>query len=235
MAAVRVVVWNVQWRLPQSEVGRAINDVIRREQADLVFLIEGHLGSLELNEIASHPNYGYGVGRRRKALLYSSAPWSDAATMADSSMPSGRFVSGRTAVNGVDILCCAVCVPWKMAHVSSGRRDRHPWEDHRLFLEGFSTLELFSGSMPTIVAGDFNQHLPRRTAPLAIHDLLVRSMPTSLRCITSGRIGGGHHSIDHIFVSHHFKVSEVRTISNIGPDGRRLSDHVGLAVDLSIS
>jgi hypothetical protein len=35
-----------------------------------------------------------------------------------------------------------VCIPWRDAHVRTGRRDRAPWEDHLRFLEQARIMQL---------------------------------------------------------------------------------------------
>jgi endonuclease/exonuclease/phosphatase family metal-dependent hydrolase len=231
---IRVVVWNVAWRKGHSKSGRMIRSLIEQEDLDLVFLTEGYPGALNIHEAKSDPDYGYAISNRRKVLLYSRTPWRDVVALEDSVSPSGRLVSGVARISGADISCFGVCVPWKMAHVSTGRRDRSQWQDHKQFLQTFGRHLGANGGRPTIVAGDFNQHIPRKRQPVEVFEQLVAALPAPMTCVTASGSSGVYDMIDHVFVSEHFRAIGVRALSNRGEDGRVLSDHHGLSVKLQL-
>lgn len=72
----------------------------------------------------------------RKVILWSKNPWRDIDYVGDESLPTGRFVSGTTMTSIGEIRCIGVCIPWRNAHVSTGRKDKKQWEDHEPYLEG---------------------------------------------------------------------------------------------------
>ena len=71
-------------------------------------------------------------------------------------IPTGRFISSVTS--GIRII--GICIPWRFAHVSTGRKARKPWEDHLSFIQNLS----FSNEK-TIILGDFNQNIPKKNQP----------------------------------------------------------------------
>ena len=73
--------------------------------------------------IHSHPvtDYGYKIQKgRRKVILWSKNKWTEVNQIGSKEIPTGRFISGVT--NGIKIV--GLFIPWKFAHVSSGRKDR---------------------------------------------------------------------------------------------------------------
>jgi hypothetical protein len=127
-----------------------------------------------------------------------------------------------------------VCVPWSAAHVSSGKRDRRKWEDHVRYLRGLRKfLNSLSADCPTIVVGDINQCIPRRGAPAAVYDELRRTLG-DLEVWTQGNVVGlDRLPVCHIMGSDHWVIKDVlgyrRTV-----DGRDVSDHDGLAVEVAL-
>ena len=218
----------------RSKAGRVVGDLIEQKKPHIVFLTEGYPGMLDLHEATSDPDFGYGISTKRKVLIYSRSPWRDVATMEESVSPSGRYVSGVTDISGVDVTCVGVCVPWSRAHVSSGRRDRSPWQDHKEYLQTLSHHFKTNSSGPMILAGDFNQRIPRKGQPIEVFEQLSTTIPSSLTCVTGSESGHAHDLIDHVFVSEHFQVMDVRTISNRSVEGLLLSDHLGLSVKLEL-
>ena len=96
--------------------------------------------------ISSQENYGYKISQgRRKVILWSKEKWDDIDNIGSSDMPSGRYIAGTT----MGIRFIGVCIPWKMAHVSTGRKDRKQREDHLSFFtlnlaSRFNILRAFS-------------------------------------------------------------------------------------------
>jgi endonuclease/exonuclease/phosphatase family metal-dependent hydrolase len=129
-----------------------------------------------------------------------------------------------------------VCIPWRMAHVSSGRRDRRPWLDHEAFLVG---LERILSREPTsqnlLVVGDFNQRFTVPRPPAEIHGQLLAALK-NLKVCTAGPIPGvDRPSIDHVALSAGLVPVAVSGWSASGSSGRDLSDHFGLSVEFGVS
>ena len=86
------------------------------------------------------------------------------------------------------------------------------------------------------VAGDFNQHIPRKRAPIRVYNALRDCMLERLITPTAGRLGtSGTTLIDHLAHTCSLRAVCVETISNIDEDGARLSDHLGVRVVLTAS
>jgi endonuclease/exonuclease/phosphatase (EEP) superfamily protein YafD len=137
----------------------------------------------------------------------------------------GRIVRGVTDAPCGELTVIGVCIPWRMAHVSHGRKDAAPWQEHRKFLEalrGLLAAEDTAG--PLLLAGDFNQTLPRTRASQELGELLQE-------CLAGGRVlTAGHRSevqlLDHVvlFNGDHLRDDAVNVCS-ASREGRRLSDH----------
>ncbi len=183
----------------------------------------------EENRIESDPDYGYGHdGNRRKVMLWSKSAWEDIDSIGDRDMPAGRFVSGVTC--GVRFV--GVCIPWRDAHVKTGKKNKSPWEDHLAFCAGLRrVLMRFSGDKtPICVLGDFNQRIPRAGQPAHVFEALVQAIPSPFRIITQGiKDSEGKSLIDHIAISDGLESEKTVIIPRHSSEGTRLSDHVGVA------
>lgn len=234
--AITVMLWNVLWRRPDSSAGTAIRDIISAHDPDLVCLTESHHDLLSGGHIiTSHGDYGYGLGpKRRKVVMWSRHPWMETDDSGDPALPTGRFVGGVTATPLGPLSVFGVCIPWQNAHVSGGRRDRLPWQEHGLYLDGLQRIIARPTSLHrTLLLGDFNQTIPRSRAPQALHDKLVALMSPHLRVATGGTISGlAHRAIDHLAHSHDLEAVSVTPLPDRDGEGRRLSDHVGLVIRL---
>jgi exonuclease III len=161
---MRISTWNVKWASARSHRGTMVKEVLASLNADVIVLTEGCAAVLPADGhvIDASSDWGYRVedASRRKVLLWSKHPWTDVDSVGSEDLPPGRFVAGTTHTTLGELRIIGVCIPWRGAHVTHGHRDRRPWEDHSRFLEGLAPL-LNSGIGPMVVAGDFNQRIPR--------------------------------------------------------------------------
>ena len=108
---------------------------------------------------------------------------------------------------------------------------RRPWELHLDFLAILADMNA-EVAVPTVVAGDFNQRIPR--VRYGNHSAAAALATTfePLEIVTSGTPGGASRpGIDHIALSGHLRAERVWGWPNeVG--GRRLSDHDGAGVDV---
>ena len=152
----KISCWNSDWATPTSKRGKFFID---KFDSDIICLAEGYENLLPKDGyiISSHEDYGYkSKNGRRKVILWSKNEWTDIDKLGSKDIPSGRFISGVTS--GIRII--GLCIPWRFAHVSTGRKDRKPWEDHLSFIQNLS----FS-NQKTIILGDFNQNIPKKNQP----------------------------------------------------------------------
>ncbi len=178
--------------------------------------------------IKSEQDYGYpNLGNRRKVVLWSKEPWLLADTIGSTKLPTGRFVSGITF--GVRFV--GICIPWFDAHVSTGRKDRTRWQDHRLYLQGLKPLAstYLKHEFPVCVVGDFNQRIPRRRQPKDVYNLLLDTFVHGYTLATAGiKDEQGRLLIDHIAVGRRLSLRIKNLIPKKLAPGLPLSDHVGV-------
>ncbi|WP_343347973.1 endonuclease/exonuclease/phosphatase family protein [Sphingomicrobium sp. XHP0239] len=187
MTKLVIANWNVEWATSRSQRGKAINAILSKESPDLVCLTEANSSFFDSEHvIEASVDYGYEQdGDRRKVILGSNRPWSNVTRGEDLALPPGRFVAGTTDTAFGPVHVIGVCIPWRDAHVRTGRRDRRPWEEHLLFLKGLEPY-LADRTGRTIVVGDFNQRLPRRRQPAEVHEALMRCFGPHWKVATEG-------------------------------------------------
>lgn len=230
-ASLSLATWNLQWKRPHSAACRTMVERLVEHDPDVVCLTEAY-AKAKLppgHTIEAEPNYGYPlIEGRRKVLLWSTLPWEAVDRIGHTDLPTGRFVSGRTMTPLGPVTVVGVCIPWRDAHVSSGRRDRTPWQDHCAYLAGLARI-LSALDGPAIVVGDFNQTIPRRTAPHVVYAALEQALGARCVVATGGLLAPlGRPSIDHIAHGPELVAANVTALSNLGPDLKQLSDHFGV-------
>ena len=233
---MKCLTWNLEWKRPTSRAGTLIREQIASVNADTVCYTEviqtmvpdGYL-------IESDPDYGYpNKGERRKVILWSNQPWTDVDTTGDGEMPTGRFASGITA----GIRFVGVCIPWRDAHVKTGRRDRACWEDHLSYCRGLARVmaRYSERPEPICIVGDYNQRIPRVGQPVNVAKALADAMPPGFEIATAGlQDAEGFNLIDHFAVSPGLIISITQIIPRVAKDGTKLSDHVGVAASLELA
>ena len=230
---MKCLTWNLEWAPPLSKRGGLINKQIVAVDADVICFTEVIRAMVPKGySIEADADYGYpNDGTRRKVLLWSRQPWAEIDTCGASEMPPGRFASGTTG----GIRFVGVCIPWRDAHVATGRRDKSPWEEHISYCHGLAKIlaGYAADNVPTCVIGDYNQRIPRAGQPLTVERALADAIPTGFKIATQGmRDSEGKSLIDHFAVSPQLEISTPEIIPRFAHDGTRLSDHVGIAASL---
>lgn len=228
MAKIGILTWNTAWRRPHSPAGLKFKDILKKFDPHLVCLTETYADFFtEGHTVCSDLDYGYVAKQeRRKVLIWSKTPWHGVDAVGCPAMPSGRFASACTNIEGLQIRFVGVCVPWRSAHVTTGRRDKRHWEDHEKYLDGLSEYMEEAVLKNLCIAGDFNQTIPKTRQPSVVYEKLMG-------CLKGFRIHEGNidpaaaSSIDHIIATPDMMVVRHEIISAI-QDGIRLSDHDGL-------
>lgn len=228
---MRILIWNTEWAKPNSPREKIIKKIIKNSNADLICITEGYLESWQDYKyvISSNEDYGYKIHKgRRKVILISKTSWNNVSEASDIKMPEGRFISGIT--NDINVI--GVCIPWKDAHVRTGRKDKQAWEDHIDYLIGLQEI-LSNLAKQTLVMGDFNQRLPKKYAKKDAYDLMLKTFE-NMSFETKGKIQPiNKQSIDHLCTTQ-TKVLSIESIDNFQNDVR-LSDHFGLIITLTKS
>jgi len=233
---MRVVVWNAQWAEANHQRGVVLRRELERSSADVIILTEGSAALLPDGGtvIEGGSDWGYEVDDpyRRKILLWSRTGWHDVDIIGHPDLPPGRWASGRTSGRFGVVEVVGVCIPWRSAHVATGRRDRSVWQEHLLYLEALRGLMSERPLSPLVVAGDFNQRIPRTRQPVIVAETLAAALD-GFDILTSGEVEG-RLLIDHV---------AVRGLRAAGPpavihrviDGHEVSDHDGVVVDLELA
>lgn len=226
---MNLLLWNVQWG-QRSGCRDAVARLIESEDIDVACLTEATTKFLPADERVIHSvgDYGYDDrGVRRKVALWSRQGWDRVELVGDQEMPAGRFVSGST--NGVRFV--GVCIPWFFAHVTSGRRDRTRWEDHRTYLAGLGRVlqRYVDEGGPLCVLGDFNQRVPPTPHNSSVYPHLMSALGPSLVVRTADvRNEDGEALIDHVATTEDTSFHLERIVPRCPEDGRPLSDHDGV-------
>lgn len=233
---LRLGVWNAEWARSGSAKGDAVREALQAGSFDIICLTETYEDVLCSNGhiVASEPDYGYPIKPgRRKVILWSRRPWTHADSVGSETLPGGRFVCGVTGSPIGPVRVVGICIPWKDAHVTTGRKNRRPWEDHSRYLQGLaSLLHGLSDAESTILTGDFNQRIPLARAPRAVFDALTSAL-NGFQVATSGVVQPiGRRVIDHVAHGRDLVTTDIRGWPGTRPDGLRMSDHDGMGVEL---
>lgn len=234
---VRIGTWNVEWAGADSERGVRVADALKAPDCDIVCVTEGCADILPSggNTIDAGPDWGYGHEEaRRKVLVWSRQPWAAVDIGKSGALPGGRLVAGITLTALGPLTVVGACIPWRDAHVRSGRKDRSQWQEHEAWLAGFENLPYRHAKRRTVVLGDFNQRLPRRSQPKGVHAALLHAFE-GFSFATAGDLEGAPgRALDHI--AH---TPDLAPAGGIGlwprQDGHdnRLSDHFGVWGDFA--
>jgi exonuclease III len=226
---MRILIWNTEWAKPNSKREKIIKKIVEDANADIICITEGYLDSWQdfKHVISSNEDYGYKIHQgRRKVILISKTPWSNISEASDTNIPEGRFISGTTN----DMNALGVCIPWKEAHVTTGRKDRKSWEDHLSYLEGLQNI-LSNLIGKTLVMGDFNQRIPKKYSRKDAYNLMLKTFK-DFSFETKDIIQPvDKQSIDHLCTKNIAKVLTIESIDNV-QDDVRLSDHFGLIIEI---
>ena len=234
---VRIGTWNVGWAEADSERGARVADALKAPDCDIVCVTEGCADILppDGHAVDAGPDWGYGREEaRRKVLVWSRQPWAAVDIGISSALPAGRLVAGVTLTALGALTVVGVCIPWRDAHVRSGRRDRSQWQEHEAWLAGFESLPYRHAKRRTVVLGDFNQRVPRRSQPKGVHAVLLHAFE-GFSLATAGDLDGAPgRALDHI--AH---TPDMEPAGGIGlwprndRRDRRLSDHFGVWGDFA--
>lgn len=222
--------WNIGWAPTTGKRGPLVQAKLREVDADLLVVTEGQRGLLPEggHVVDAGDDWGYDVpADRRKTILWSHWPLTDVVRF-DDGAGKGRIVAARTGSPIGEIQVLGVCIPWTSAHVTTGRRDATNWSEHLECCDQIEELAAsFDPGIPTIVAGDFNQRIPRQRQPLRVAQRLSQVM-SRWTVHTAGETEHGPQ-IDHI----------ASTLACAGvvtwaarADDVALSDHSGVACRL---
>ena len=224
-----LLIWNTEWAKPNSKREKIIKEIVENISPDIICITEGYIDSWKDYgyTISSNEDYGYKIHQgRRKVILISKTPWNNIDEIGSINIPTGRFISGNT--NNINIV--GVCIPWKDAHVKTGKKDKKPWEEHIDYLTELKSI-LPNLNEQILVMGDFNQRIPKKYSRNDVYDLMLNTFQ-NFNIETKNNIQPINKlSIDHLCTKSIEKILSIESISNF-KDEVRLSDHFGLLIKM---
>ena len=237
-ASVRLGTWNTQWAVPGSAKGVRVSTSLAAPGCDILCVTEGSAGLLpgEDHIIDAGRNWGIPAQREdhRKVLLWSRSPWTEVDCLGSPDFPSGRFVKGVTETSIGPLTVVGVCIPWKEARVTRGRKR---WEDHEAWLEAFERLPWRRTTDRMVVLGDFNQQVLRDMRRVrAPRKKKLRRAFDGLEISTKGEIPcAPGPAIDHIaHTGDLMRPGPIEIWPRRNSRDKRMSDHFGVWADFSL-
>ncbi|GAA1459334.1 endonuclease/exonuclease/phosphatase family protein [Williamsia maris] len=228
---ITVGTWNTEWAPGKGIRATMVRERLAAANADVLVVTEGRRDLLpDGGHVADGgDDWGYGQQRdRRKVIAWSRWPLTGIEYITTGG-GAGRVISALTAAPTGQIRILAVCIPWSRAHVSTGRRDATAWSEHLDCLDQLEALNAhFDRNVPTVVAGDFNQRVPRGKQPAHVATRLAEVLDPWV-VHTAGDVEHGP-LIDHI--ASDLTCTEMRTWPGHSGD-HRLSDHSGVVCRLT--
>jgi endonuclease/exonuclease/phosphatase family metal-dependent hydrolase len=227
--AFTVATWNTQWATLKTDRGRRVAAKLADSDADVLVVTEGARELLPKSGSAvdAGADWGYSLQSiRRKVIIWSRFAIS-LEIVADKGAARGRLAVANVATPSGRVRVVGVCIPWRDAHVSTGRSDASPWSEHMEYLDQIEMLMgQLDGEVPTVLAGDFNQRIPRGRQPIRVSERL-EDVFSHLTIHTVGQMQHGPH-IDHIASSSHLACKSASDWSS-ADELRKLSDHSGVS------
>lgn len=233
-AILTVATWNLEWATRGTDRGLRCAEVLADALADIIVATEAFRDLLPADgyTIDAGPDWGYPLkSGRRKVIIWSRFPLKCEA-VGEAGGALGRLVVATAATPGGPVRVVGVCIPWRDAHVATGRADAQPWSEHLDHLDRLSELlAALNREVPTVIAGDFNQRIPRLRQPLRVAQKLAQTL-AGWTVHTAGSLPNGPH-IDHIATNDKLQCSSVNDWAAFDRLGR-LSDHAGVVCRLSL-
>ncbi|MDQ0509697.1 hypothetical protein [Ancylobacter amanitiformis] len=172
----------------------------------------------------------------RKVVLWSRQPWSDADPAGDPELPASRFIQATTVTRLGPITATGVCIPWPDAGRPNGRAR---WEEHGRYLNALDRLLPRPSGDFRLLLGDFNQHIPRIRAPVALAARLRQVLNGRFQVATAGDLPASDaeavslRAIDHLAHGAALACTGIAVLGHYLPDGRRMSDRPALMLTLA--
>lgn len=235
--SLKVLTWNLERHRMTSPKGSLATDYLFALEPDLMFLTETRTDFPQKNGFTAFgTNPGsYFEATECKIAIWSKYPLEEFDTIGDPDLPPHRYLSALviTPIGKIRVIC--ICIPWHMANVRDKQNKKKPWQSHIDYLEILPTI-VRKFAEPLIIAGDFNQRIPRvKYGNIKAADAIQKCFQElDMDIVTKGIIDGVNKpGIDHIAISRHLRSDKVFGWSNV-VDGKTVSDHDGAGCELSI-
>jgi len=230
---MRIATWNLQRKRPTSSNGKIAVAHLRSVAPDIAVLTEAwvdHLGADFLHADAGPTGTPHLREEERKVVIASRWPITHVQIELD--VPTaGRFVSTVIDTPEGALTVIGICIPWFGSRVKSGETKN--WEDHRTFLRSLLPVLREDVQGPCLVAGDFNQRIPRSRQPREVAEMLEEAFNGYAIATAGEQPETGRKLIDHIAISPSLHCSNTTSWRG-DEDGKKMSDHDGVSADVSI-
>ncbi len=232
-----VLTWNLERKAPSNSNAAKAIEVLFDQSPDVMVLTEARTNfpTNGGHSLWCEPPRGSTFAEdERKVLIWSKEPWRDIDRIGAEGLDQTRFIAATTDTPIGPLRVLGVCIPWHMAEVQYPIDvKRKPWELHERYLDVFTQLvEAIDG--PTVIAGDFNQRIPRQQYGRVSAAEALASTFASVDIVTQGIVDGcGKPGIDHIAISSDLATAKVWGWPN-EIDGYRMSDHDGAGAELAL-
>ena len=238
-ATVRVGTWNTDWAVPGSDRGIRVADALKKPGCDILCVTEGWKDILPAGGHTIDAGLDCSYGHEEPwppVLVWSRQPWAAVDVGSSGALPAGRLVAGITPTALGPLAVVGVCIPWRNAHVRTGRKDRGQWQEHEAWLAGFERSPYRHAKKRTFALGDFSQRIPRQSQPKGVHAALLDAFK-GFSFATAGNLEGAPgRAVDHIA---HTPDLEPAGAIGLWPrkdrHDNRLSGHFGVWGDFSLA
>jgi len=229
---LNVATWNTQWATLRTDRGRRVKAKLSATEFDVIVVTEDTHDLLPSGGqvVDAGADWGYSPKPdRRKVIVWSRFPLLlESAASKGAALGRLAVATARTPEGPLRII--GVCIPWRDAHVSTGRSTATAWSEHMQYLDQLDELlDSLDGTVPTVIAGDFNQRIPRAQQPLRVADRLAKTLADWTIHTTSNLKHGPH--IDHIASSANLVCQSMSDWPRTDEMGT-LSDHTGVGCRL---
>ena len=232
---MKIVTWNLERRKVTSAAGSTAVEYLHSQAPDLMFLTETRTDFPQLDghmAFGNHPGAHF-AENERKVAIWSKFPLEQIDSVGDQRLPPNRYVSATVNTPSGKLRIICVCIPWHMANVRYGNKNRKPWQSRIEFLEILPEV-LNQFDEPIIIAGDFNQRIPRVKGGVIAAAEAMQKCFKGYDIVTEGVIDGlKRPGIDHVALGPEFRCSKVFGWSNVFK-GRKVSDHDGAGCEFTV-
>lgn len=239
MTSINIINWNIERQAPSKRRAQIMMERISALSPDVICLTEAFEGStttlggfeISVRGVA----WSKEAPGERKVVLWSRNPWINADFGLAKPLQSGAYIAATTRTPLGDIEIIGICIPYNFASPYGETPKARPWTQHLIFLEGLKQAMIDRDpAAHTILMGDFNQYIPRIWGSKAANSALEGALGTLTIC-TGGVIDGvGRPTIDHVALSPQLLAQSTSGIDEHDENGRKLSDHFGLVVRVSM-
>lgn len=249
---MRILNWNTEFVSPRARTGKfeRIRALIASYDADVICLTEAYPelmpdgGQTITSELSGTGNIENRGGR--KVVLWSRFGWTHVDTLGSPNMPPGRFIKATTCPDYERWTIIGMCIPYAhyRNHEKWGDQRKTFWQGACEYLDALSSevlprliredfMPYSKRALRAILLGDFNLQIPPHNYPYPQSAVNQKRKETFDNWLIP-TAGISRHFIDHIAMSTELRVESMQFVSKYASDGKPLTDHNGVCINLEI-